>query len=93
MILILFTIIKKYTIFRKITMNIIFKMDIIAIEFPKPFPLCSINSEFSQIILVMKPNSRTVKIFKPDGNSIPNKSKRYAVFSLASYALTYFIPI
>ncbi|MCZ7403990.1 MAG: hypothetical protein O8C67_03550 [Candidatus Methanoperedens sp.] len=65
-------------------MNIIFKMDIIATEFPRPFPFCSINSEFSQIILVMKPNNRTVKIFKPDGNSIPNKLKRYAVFSLAS---------
>ena len=84
MILILFTIIKKYTIFRKITMNIIFKMNMIAIELPMPFPLRSINSEFSQIIFIMKPNSKAVKIFKPDGNNIPNKSKRYAVFSLAS---------
>ncbi len=70
--------------FRKITMNMIFIMDIIAIEFAGSSPLLRIYSEFSQIIFAMKPNSRAVKIFNPDGNNIPNKPKRYAVFSLAS---------
>lgn len=80
----LFNTIIKYTTLRTITINMIFRLDMIATEFIQPFVSDNKCSEFFHIRFMTRPSIIAVKIFKTDGNIIPKALKRRAVLSLAS---------
>jgi hypothetical protein len=74
----------KYTTFRETITNIMFRLDIIPREFSHLSVLDSRESARLQTILMMWHNIKVIMIFRTEGNSNPNISKRRAVFAFAS---------